>query len=180
MKKLIFMFLFIGAAISFWSCSENNSTAPEVSKFNQVTNSLEKKSIPHLIGMSHTIFTLTPPVFWNGTIDFGEGGMYGITFISYEPPRDFSQASPFYEDFYIYELGTAFDLENPTNVYMKGWNSGVLTLKNNKFRANGEIDLVYPPFEMWLGRKVHVNGEVIWNDPDNGFPKESFGTMRIN
>jgi hypothetical protein len=143
-----------------------------------VTNSLAK---PHLTGHQVTPFTLTPPTFWNGTVDFGEDGKYGLTFVSYDPPRAYSQASPFYEDFYIYELG------NPANVYLKGWNAGVVTYANNppdpcKFLANGKVDEAYGPLEEWLGRNVHIRGTVYWIiDPVVGMiPEYAEATFRIN
>ncbi|MEN8192032.1 MAG: hypothetical protein ABFS12_04405 [Bacteroidota bacterium] len=45
MKRLITMFLIIGVAMFFYSCSENNSTAPELSQSNQVINILAKEKI---------------------------------------------------------------------------------------------------------------------------------------
>jgi len=124
MKKIIFMFLLIGAVMFFWSCTENNPSAPELSQSDQVTNSLAKKTAPSLTGTAHADFTFTPPTFWNGTITFGEE-TYGLTFFSFDAPRDYSQASPFYEEFIIYTLGT--DWTNPDNVVMKGWDAGVVT-----------------------------------------------------
>jgi hypothetical protein len=176
------MFLVVLAIMVFFGCSENNTTAPEINQNDQVPASLAKP-LPNLIGTAYTAFTFTPPTFWNGTIDFGVDGKYGLTFISHEEPRGYSQASPYYEDFYIYEEGTDWTI--PENVYLKGWNAGVVTYANKnpdpvKFRANGKIDEAYGPFEEWQGRNVHIRGEVIWNDPDNGLPKAALGTFRIN
>jgi hypothetical protein len=180
MKHLMLVFLVIGATLIFFGCSENSTSAPELSQGDQVTNSLAK---PHLTGHQVTPFTLTPPTFWNGTVDFGEDGKYGLTFVSYEPPRAYSQASPFYEDFSIYELG------NPANVYLKGWNAGVVTYANNppdpcKFLANGKVEEAYGPLEEWLGRNVHIRGTVFWNPvphPDFGLlPDHAEATFRIN
>ncbi len=42
MKRSIFMFLVIGASMIFFCCSENNSTAPELSQGDQVTTTLAK------------------------------------------------------------------------------------------------------------------------------------------
>lgn len=183
MKRLIFVFLVIGATMIFFGCSENNSTAPELSQSDLVTNTMAKKPAPNLIGEAVIDFTFTPPTFWNGTIDFGTDGKYGMTFISYDPPRDFSQASPYYEDFYIYELGTDFDWENPTNVVMKGWNAGVVTYANKdpepvKVRANGEIVEAFGSFKMWESRKVHMQGLVYWESV--GLPDVAISTVRIN
>ena len=42
MKRSILMFFVIGATLIFFGCSENNSTAPELSQGDQVTTSLAK------------------------------------------------------------------------------------------------------------------------------------------
>ena len=180
MKRLIFVFLVIGATLIFFGCSENNSTAPELSQNDLVTNTMAKKPTPNLIGTQVANFTFTPPTFWNGTIDFG-GVLYGITYISHSPPRTYSQASPFEEDFVIYELDTDWTI--PENVYMKGWDAGVVTFANkkpepSKVVANGKIEEAFGPFEMWQGRNVHMSGVVIWTT--DGLPKEALVTFRIN
>ena len=183
MYRLIVVFLVICSVMIFFGCQQESALTPELSQSEQMPASLAKKPSPNLIGALVLDFTFTPPTFWNGTIDFGVDGKYSITFISYEPPRDYSQASPFYEDFIIYKLGTDWTI--PGNVYMKGWNAGVVTYANKapdpvKYTANGKIEEAYTPFEMWLGRNVHVRGEVSWNDPDNGLPKGALATVRIN
>ena len=183
MKHTIFLFLVLGATLIFFGCSENNSTAPELSQSDQLTQQsvLNKKPVPNLIGEAVIDFSFTPPTFWNGTVDFGVDGKYGMTFISYAPPRDYSQASPYYEDFVIYKLGTDWKVQE--NVIMKGWNAGVVTYANKdpepvKVRANGEIVEAYGDFEMWEGRKVHLQGLVYWESV--GVPDEAISTVRIN
>lgn len=42
MKKSMFFILMVGVAIVFWGCSENNSTAPELSQSDQVATTLTK------------------------------------------------------------------------------------------------------------------------------------------
>ena len=180
MKRLILMFLVIGTVLIFFGCQEESALAPELDQSDQVPASLTKP-LPNLIGTANTPFTFTPPTFWNGTVDFGVAGEYSITFISYDPPRQYSQASPFYEDFIIYELGTDWTI--PENVYLKGWNAGVVTYANNppdpcKFLANGKIEEAYGPLEMWQGRNVHIRGIVNWISV--GVPQGALGTFRIN
>ena len=179
MKRTILMFLVIGATLIFFGCSEKNPSAPELSQSDQVTNTLAK---PHLTGTAVTLFTFTPPWFWNGTVDFGNGVEYGLKFFSYDPPRTFSQASPYYEDFYI------FDLVDGT-IYLKGWNAGVVTLANNppepcNFLANGKVEEAYGDFAEWEGRSVHIRGLVYWaldeNGVPTGLPERAEGTFRIN
>lgn len=186
MRHLILVFLVIGSVMFFFSCQEESALAPELSLSNQVPVSLAKaKSSPNLIGTVKTDFTFTPPTFWNGTIDFGEdfgeNHVYGITFYSYGAPRDYSQASPFEEDFYIYESGK--DWDDPDYLYMKGSNSGVVSYANKapdpvKFRANGKIEVANEPFAEWLGCNVHIRGTVTLIAV--GVPKGASGTFRIN
>jgi len=187
MYRLILMFLVIVAMTIFLGCSENNTTAPEINQNDQVPVSLAKaKPSANLIGTINCPFNYPPlpdpggselPIFWKGTIDFGED-IYGLYFISYDAPREYSQASPFYEEFVIHEEN------NEENVLMIGWNSGVVTNANNppndpsKFLANGKITEAYEPFEEWQDCNVHIRGLVYWIDV--GFPEKAVATFRIN
>ena len=190
MKKLIFVFLFFGIAMLYTGCSDNNPSAPQLTQSDQATNTLAKKSAPNLIGIANIPFNFPPlpdprgsdlPVFWKGTIDFGDE-TYGIYFLSYDAPRDYSQASPFYEDFVIHEVG------DEANVYVKGWNAGVVTYANKmpepvNFLANGKITEAYGPFVEWQGCNVHGRGLVYWaleNGIPTGLPERAESTLRIN
>ena len=157
MYRFILMFLVVAAIMAFLGCSESNTTAPEISQNDQVQVSLAKP-LPNLIGTTNTPFNNPPladpdgsglPIFWKGTIVFGED-TYGIYFLSHDAPRDYSQASPYYEDFVIHEVG------NEENIYLIGWNAGVVSYANNvpdpvKFEANGKITEAYGPFTEWQG-----------------------------
>jgi hypothetical protein len=176
MKRSMLVLLVISSVVIFAGCQKDSSLTPEVDQSAQVP-----KPGPNLIGILATDFTWTPPTFWNGTVEFEEEGTYAITFISYDPPRPFSQASPFYEDFFVYELGT--DWTNPENVYLAGWNQGVVVYANNPpdpctFVANGKIDEAYGPFEGWQGRNVHNSGTITWVDV--GVPEGVLGTFKLN
>ena len=187
MKKSIFVIFMIGAIVFFFGCQEEAAIAPELNESNQVTNPLEKPS-PNLIGTTYTPFNFPPlpdpggsdiPVFWKGTIVLGED-TYGIYFLSYTAPREFSQASPFYEEFVIHENN------DEGNIYMKGWNSGVVTNANNppddpsNFLANGKITEAYGPLEAWHGCNWHIRGLVFWRIDGSGLPDRAEGTCRIN
>ena len=175
MKKLILVLLVIGATIIFLGCQEDNSLAPVADQSDQAQIA---KPSANLIGTTDCPFSFdNPPIFWKGTIDFGEKGIYGLYFISYDPPRDYSQASPFHEEFVIHEY------LNEGKVYLKGWNKGVVSYANTdpepvKFRANGKIMEAYGPFEEWQDCNVHMSGLVYWITV--GVPEKAVGTFRTN
>ncbi len=80
MQRFILFFVFIAiSAILIFSCSVDNPTASEISQSDQGAISLAKKPSANLTGTVATDFTLTPPTFWNGTIDFGDDGLYSLT-----------------------------------------------------------------------------------------------------
>jgi hypothetical protein len=120
---------------------------------------------------------------WVGTISFEGFGDYGIRFFHLSPFRDYSQASPFEERFEIYNTGDEA-------VVLAGPDVGVTTLANKPpepctYRMNGEIDVATEPFEMWLGRNVHMSGIITWqvlDTPDGPViaPATAPGTFRIN
>ena len=177
MKHSIIFFLIIGVAMLFWSCSENHSTAPELSQSDLVTNSLAKKPAANLIGTMELDFMFVNPV-WVGTVDLEGYGVYGIRFENLGG-IDVGQASHFVENFEIY------DLLSPTTIYMGASDFGVVSMANSKYRMNGEIDVAIAPFEMWLGRHVHMSGEITWQvleTPDGPVvaPATAPGTLRIN
>jgi len=180
MKRLIVVFLFFGISMLYLGCSDNSPIAPDLNQNAKITSTLDKKPSPKLMGDVYTNWTLTPPTFWNGTIKI-EGVVYGIVYISYGAPRDFSKASPFSEDWIIYAEGT--DWTQLGNVYMKGYNKGVTNLAHKpdpcKFVGNGTVKEAYGPFEMWLGRNVHEQGIIYWL-PDGIFPDYAEFTFRIN
>lgn len=183
MKRLQLVFLVIGVTLVLTGCSENPVLGPEQDSSANANTEEESpllksaKEVPHLIGIQLCDFSLEhPPVFWTGTVDFGDGNLYGIKFISYDAPRDFSQASPFHEDFIIYDL-------TDETVYLKGWDRGVVTYANKdpepvNYVAHGKIEEAYGAFEMWQGRTAHFKGVVNWVTV--GLPESTEGTLRIN
>ena len=201
MRHSILVSLVIGSIMIFFGCQGENAFAPELSQTdqatvfeesalipeldhsNKVTNSLAKPA-PYLIGIVNTPFSdANPPIFWKGTVDFG-GVEYGLYFVSHGVPRDFSQASPFEEEFVIHELN------DEGNIYMKGWNAGLVTYANRfpnpvKFLSNGKVVEASGPFDGWQDRSVHIHGLVYWAFDDEtglptGLPDRAEGTFQIN
>ena len=180
MKHLILVFFLIGITAIYFSCSDNIPSAPQLNQNDQVTNTLDKKLAPNLIGHMELNFVMGTQgdVAWDGTIEFEGDGIYGIRFHHLSPSKGYSQASPFEEYFEIYDLGT------PAVIYLAGPDEGVTTLANFKhpevkYRMNGKIEVASPPFAMWLGRNVHISG-VINGDPITLMPLTAPGTFRVN
>lgn len=192
MKRSIFKLIVIGVTIFLFGCTEDSLMTPESAQSDQMTHSLKssKKPSPNLTGSMDLYFVLEAiwpedPV-WVGTIFFEEYGEYGIRFYHLSPFKEYSQASPFEEYFEIY------DLLDETKVYLAGPDVGVTTTANKppepcKYRMNGEIDVAAEPFEMWLGRNVHMSGIITWQFitlPDGTVigpvPETAPGTFRIN
>ena len=172
MKRSILMFLVIGATLIFFGCSEKNPSAPELSQSDQVTNSLAK---PPLTGTVYLDFTTNnPPYFWVGTVTFGME-TYDLRYKSVgNPPPPPPSAFVFDERFEIYEDG---HLGDPNYLVLEGPDAGVMNNGNgnSKFVANGKVEFAKTggPFEMWLGRNVHIDGIAF-------LPDSAIGTFRIN
>ena len=169
MKRLILLFLFIGIALLYFGCSENNPSAPELSQSDQVTNSLAKP----LTGTVYLDFNPANfPYVWAGTVTFGTE-TYDLRYLSVgDPPPPPPQAFVFEERFEIYEGGHIGD---PNYLVLEGPDAGVMNNGNgnSKFVANGEVETANWPFEMWMGRNVHINGIAF-------LPDYAIGTFRIN
>ena len=158
-------------------CNDNTDLllAPSdeaVAQTGQVTKTLAKKPTPNLVFATYANFLGGSPT-WEGTATLEGIGTYGVRYFNLSgPPRDFSQAKPFEEFWEIYDLAT------PTIVYLAGTHTGVVSMANSRFLANGKVEVATGGFEMWLGRTTHNSGEVYWLP--NGFPDHAEGTFRIN
>jgi hypothetical protein len=171
------MFLIMGVTMIFFGCEETNSTAPELSQGDQTTTTLAKKPAAKLVGTMDLDFMFTNPI-WVGTVDLEGYGVYGIRFNNLGG-KDVGNTSHFIEYFEIY------DLLPPNTVYLGASDFGVVSLANSKYRMNGEIEVATEPFEMWLGRHVHMSGVITWQTletPDGPVtvPKTAPGILRIN
>jgi hypothetical protein len=163
MKTSVFGLLIFGAFLVFTGCSEDSFLVPELNETDLVSSQLKSavKPAANLKGTMDLTFMGTNPV-WVGTITFqGYPDAYGMRFFHLSPQKGFSQASPFEEYFEIY------DMDDPDHVYLGGPDVGVTVLANKPpepctYRMNGEIDVANAPFEMWLGRHVHMGGIITW------------------
>jgi hypothetical protein len=175
MKRLFLVFLFIGIALLYFGCSENNPIISELSQSGQVTSTLAKKPLPTLTGTIDLDFLppgTTPPYFWVGTITFGTE-TYGVRYKSVgDPPPPPPRAFVFDERFEIWDEGF-------NTLYLEGPDAGVVPCGNNTFVANGKVEIANGPFEMWRGRNVHTSGIITWVIPCV-FPLGATGTFRIN
>lgn len=186
MKKLILIFLFLGIAMLYNSCSDNNPSAPALSQSDQATNTIDKKPAATLIGEMDLNFDLTavPPddPVWVGTITFEGYSTYGIRFFHLlSSVGVIGQVNHFEEYFEIYDLGS------PTTVYLGGYDEGVVPLANKppedtKFMANGQVEVATGDFIDWMGRETHMSGVVTWQEVAPGVyaPDTAPGTFRIN
>ena len=188
MKKLILIFLFFGIAALYIGCSDNNPSAPQLNQSDQITNTLDKKPVPHITTAMNLNFVLPwmrpyPELSWEGTININ-GVDYYMKFDHLSgPPRDYSQVSPFEEYFYIMD---------GNNVVLAGPDAGVTVLANKlpeptKYVMNGKIEVANEPLADWLGRPVHMSGVINWQfvTPPGAsepglFPATAPGTFRIN
>jgi len=180
MRQLVLIIGVIISVIIFFACQQESAFNPVLSQSEKPPVALVKPA-PNLIGKINCNFSFTPPTFWNGTIEFAEGEIYGITFVSLAGPVPLGQSSHFEEELIVYELGT--DWRIAENVYLKGWNVGVVINANRppdpvKFHENGKITEAYGPFEGWLDRNIHSKGTVYWESV--GVPERAEATLRLN
>ena len=172
MKRIIIAFLIMGVTMIFYSCTENNPMKPELNQGDEVTNSLNKMSLPRLVGNMTLAFDPTrAPYFWQGTVNFRGGGVYVIRFESLGPPIDHGEYTTFSENFEIFELG------NINELYLKGHDNGYIYNENSKTIANGEVAEANEPFEIWLGSYANFTGA--GNIGPDGMPISFEGIFRI-
>ncbi|HUW92316.1 MAG TPA: hypothetical protein VMV74_04060 [Bacteroidales bacterium] len=160
MKTLIKLLSFMAITCLVLSCNKSDI-------YDEVSEPVLKRAdipIPNLVGtMDLTLSFTSETNFWNGTVDFGDYGVFSIAFFTYTPPRDFSQVYPFEEDFIIYKLGTNWT--DPENIYLKGSHQGLLKLAKTpiEFIVNGKITEAYFPLAFCMGRPYHCKGTVDFN-----------------
>lgn len=125
---------------------------------------------------------------WVGTIMI-DGDEYGMAFFNLGTGKPFDEQPShnvfFGERWTIYaDLEFEFD-ENgvlatfvPGDTVLSGYDRGITTDRNSKYRMNGDVTVATGGFEQLLQRKVHMSGDIVWYD--FGAPQFGPGTFRIN
>jgi hypothetical protein len=181
MKNRTLIFILLAAVTLFTACSEENPMLPDpIEEQEEAYFKGAKKPMPELIGEQECMLDFSTFMFVC-TIDFGDLGEYAITYISHGPPRDYSQANVFEEDFFIHYLDTEFS--QPENQVMVGKVRGTHTLANQipeptKYITNGKVHKAYGPFEDWEGCNIHTSGTCYWTP--EGIPITIENKWRIN
>jgi hypothetical protein len=129
-----------------------------------------------------------PDLSWAGTVEL-DGIIYGIAFFP-TGAKDVGAVHHFEEIWEIYDAPFEFTggvLAEcvPGDIVLAGTDSGV-TGPNSTYRMNGTVAEAFAPFSEWVGRNVHMSGDITWADmelPDGTIvvvPATAPGTFRIN
>ena len=179
MRHTIFYVFALSISFFVFSCNADLPTSTDINQ-NNLSAQFAKKPAANLIGTMDLTFNFDNPV-WIGTVKFEDYDTLGMRFYHLSPFKGYSQASPFEEYFEIYD-------RDDGTVYLAGPDVGVTTLANKppepcKYRMNGEIEVANAPFTMWMGRHVHMSGEISWQfvpGNDAPVPFKAPGVFRIN
>ena len=181
MKNRIFILFVLAAFTLFSACSEESGFLPDPVETEDASYLKgAKKPTSALIGQQECGMDFST-FYFVCTIDFGDLGVFSVSFVPYGPPRTYSQANVFEEDFFVHYLDS--DFSNPENVVMAGNVKGTHTLANQipdptKFITNGKVIEACGPFADWEGCNVHTTGSVTWTP--EGIPILIESTWRIN
>jgi len=137
---------------------------------------------------------------WVGTITI-DAQVYGMLFFAIGSGKPFTADPPggsvhFFEEIWaIYEFDGVYfpDIPNddpddweywlpsegPSELVLWGYDVGITNKINSKYHMNGNVEYAAEGWEMYLGRNVHMSGEIIW-DSNTGYPLYAPGTLRIN
>lgn len=125
---------------------------------------------------------------WVGTITI-DGDEYGMAFFNTGTGKPFDEQPAdnvfFEETWAIYEtLDFSFtpdgflDEFEPGDVVLSGYDRGISVLVNASYRMNGDVRVAEGEFAEWLGRHVHMSGDLVFYP--FGAPQYAPGTFRIN
>jgi hypothetical protein len=109
---------------------------------------------------------------WVGTVTIG-GDTYGMAFFYLDSGKPFSDdpavhstgmAGFFGEIWRIYDdpipVEEGCPLPDPEDVAAWGYDTGVVSLANFKYRMNGSVEEAFGALESWAGRNIHMSGDI--------------------
>lgn len=128
---------------------------------------------------------------WVGTVTI-DGQEYGMAFFNTGTGKPFddhpSDSVSFFEETWtIYRTlgfefndngGLIMDSWEPGEVVLSGYDRGVVSFANSRYRMNGYVEVAADDFAQWVGRRVHMSGVIEFYD--FGAPHFAPGVFRIN
>jgi hypothetical protein len=128
-----------------------------------------------------------PDITWAGTVEI-DGVTYGMAFFptgakDVGKTHHFEEAWEIYDTPYPFEGGVLTEC-TPGDIVLAGTDAGVSS-PNSKYRMNGTVGTAFDPFVDWVGRSVHMGGDITWaeiviGDETIVVPATAPGTFRIN
>jgi hypothetical protein len=129
---------------------------------------------------------------WVGTITIDDD-VYGMAFFntgSGKPFEDNPSDVVFFEETWVIYDELAFTFDgfvltefDPGEVVLSGYDRGIVTIPNSSYHMNGDVRVAEGELAGWLGRNVHMSGEIVWGDGTVyplGAPQYAPGAFRIN
>ena len=125
---------------------------------------------------------------WVGTITV-DGDEFGMAFFNTGTGKPFAEQpshNVFFEETWAIYDGLDFsfnpdgtlDTFEPGEIVLSGYDRGITTVKNSKYHMNGDVQVAEGDFADWLGRSVHMRGDIVWYP--FGAPHFAPGVFRIN
>jgi len=174
MKHLVVVLLFVGIAVLYTGCSDNNPTAPNLSQNDQVTATLDKDPA-EAAGLFGEMRLYWSPG-WDGRVTFEGNGTYGIRFF-HEGDKMAGWVAYFFQ-----ERWEIYDTTDATNFLMAGSDEGVSPGPKFpdpcKYVMNGYVEEAYGEFEKYIGHGVHMSGVMTFDS--GGTPLTAPGIFRLH
>lgn len=70
--------------------------------------------------------------------------------------------------------------EEPDDVLLWGYDTGLTNLANSKYHMTGTVEEANGDFSALEGRRVYMSGEILWYPTDPPAPHYAPGIIRIN
>ena len=128
---------------------------------------------------------------WVGTVTIDDHE-YGMAFFNTGTGKPFdappSDSVSFFEETWTIYRTLSFEFNDdgtlnmdewePGEVVLSGYDRGVFSVANSKYRMNGYVEVAADDFEERIGSRVHMSGVLEY--ADNGAPQYAPGVIRIN